>query len=76
MHPQLSSRSHHGLVEEGETPEFLQGLRKINLLAGEELLVETAGRFKIFPGREEKRSGPKVRDGKVERGENAHEDES
>ena len=72
MHSQLSSRGHHRLIEQGETPEFLQGLRKINLLAGEELRVEATGRLEIFPGREEKRSRAKIRDGKVERGENVN----
>src|SRR5437762_7630715 len=73
MHSQLSSRGHHGVGKQPEPPELLQGLRKINLFAGEESFIEPAGRLKILPGREKKSSGAEIRSGKVECGENVNE---
>src|ERR1700681_2519484 len=73
MHSQFSSRGHHRIGEQAETPELLQGLRKINLFAREESFIEPAGRLKILPGREKKRSGAEIRSGKVECGENVNE---
>jgi hypothetical protein len=71
VHAQLPAGSDNRLAEQFKPAQLFQGHGEIDFFAGVKLFVETAHCLEIFPGGEEERARTEIRDGEVERGEEA-----